>query len=97
LGGEDASYNKLFELFGHLSGKRRNLLHIPPWLLLLASRGLELGAKLTRTKPLITPQWVEKYLQDWSVSSQKAAVELGYTITPLKEGLVKTLQSLQQK
>jgi nucleoside-diphosphate-sugar epimerase len=97
LGGEDASYNKLFELFGQLSGKRRHLLHIPPWLLLLASRGLELGATLTRTKPLITPQWVEKYLQDWSVSSQKAAGELGYTITPLKEGLVRTLQSLQQK
>lgn len=96
LGGEDASYNRLFRLIAELSGKQRFLLHIPPWLLLLASRWLELGAKLTGTKPLITPEWARKYLADWSVSSQKAINELGYTITPLQVGLDKTLRSLEE-
>lgn len=97
LGGEDASYNRLFGLIQELSGRRHFLLHIPPWLLLMASSGLKLGARLTKRKPLITPEWARKYLADWSVSSQKAVGELGYSITPLREGLVKTLQSLQQK
>ncbi|WP_299699676.1 SDR family oxidoreductase [uncultured Pontibacter sp.] len=96
LGGENASYNRLFDLISKLSGKKRFLLHMPPWLLLLASSGLELGARLTYRRPLITPEWARKYLADWSVSSQKAINELGYTITPLQEGLEKTLRSLQE-
>lgn len=94
LGGENASYNQLFELFRQVSGKQRTLIHIPDWLLLFLSRGFTLVAGHTGRKPLITPEWARKFLLNWSVTSQKAVKELGYTVTPLKKGLQKTLQSL---
>jgi farnesol dehydrogenase len=37
--------------------------------------------------PQITPGWVETFLQDWAYSCGKAERELGYTFTPLKEGI----------
>ena len=40
--------------------------------------------------PQITPPWVETFLQDWAYSPEKAKRELGYTVTPLKEGLRQT-------
>lgn len=94
LGGEDATYKELFELIGELTGRRRKLIPIPLSILLGASWCMVKVARLTGTKPLITPDWTKKLLLNWSVSSQKAANELGYTITPLQEGLTRTLQSL---
>jgi nucleoside-diphosphate-sugar epimerase len=96
LGGEDASYNRFFELVKQQSGIPRKLMHIPEKLLLIISRSITFGARITRSKPLITPEWAKKYLSDWSVSSQKAVQELGYTITPLQKGLHKTLRTLQK-
>ncbi len=94
LGGEDATYKQLFALIGELTGMGRKLIPIPVRLLQGASWCMVQLARLTGTKPLVTPDWVRKLLLNWSVSSQKAERELGYTITPLKEGLTKTLQSL---
>jgi hypothetical protein len=47
-------------------------------------------------QPLITPPFVRKYNKHWIVTSAKAEQELGYTITPLKVGVSKTLNWLQQ-
>lgn len=46
-------------------------------------------------QPMITPGWVRKYLYKWSVSSAKAQEELGYKVTPLKEGIQKTVDWLK--
>ena len=37
--------------------------------------------------PQITTGWVQTFLQDWAYSCAKAERELGYTYTPLKEGI----------
>jgi len=50
-----------------------------------------LVAKLFGKQPLITPPFVRKYNKDWIVTSAKAEKELGYTITPLKQGVAKTI------
>lgn len=97
LGGENASYDRLFELIKNLSGKQFRLFHIPVPLIILASRGMKLGARLQLIKPLITPEWARRYLLDWNVSSLKATQQLGYTITPLEEGLKRTIEWLQKK
>lgn len=94
LGGEDATYQQLFDLIGELTGTKRRLIPIPVRFLLAASWCMVKVARLTGTKPLITPDWTRKLLLNWSVSSQKAEKELGYKITPLREGLTRTLQSL---
>ena len=56
-----------------------------------------LSAKVFKITPLITPGWTKRYLQDWSVSSQKAEQDLDYVITPLREGLQKTMAWLYDK
>jgi len=46
--------------------------------------------------PRITPGWVEMFLVDWAYSSAKAERELGYRITPLREGVRRTLDWLHR-
>jgi nucleoside-diphosphate-sugar epimerase len=47
----------------------------------------KLKAEWLGVHPQITPGWVETFLADWAYSCAKAERELGYTITPLKEGI----------
>ena len=48
-------------------------------------------AKVTGRPPQLTPGLVEFFKHDWVYSSSKAVKELGYHVTPLEEGLRKTL------
>jgi nucleoside-diphosphate-sugar epimerase len=97
LGGEDASYTEFFSTLAEISGKHFKLFKIPSFVMLAFSSLFLLSAKLFGGSPLITPSWTKRYLQDWSVSSQKAEREMGYTITPLREGLQKTFNWLYDK
>jgi nucleoside-diphosphate-sugar epimerase len=47
-------------------------------------------------EPLITRKWINKYRHDLDCSSEKAKKELGYSITPIKEGIEKTLAWLEE-
>ena len=96
LGGENASYNQLFDLLRELTGKRQALIPLPlPVMMLFA--GWESGmAQLFGKKPLIVPEFVRKLSQDWPMSSEKAQTTLGYQITPLRQGMSRTLGWLEQ-
>lgn len=96
LGGVNATYNDFFNVVDALTGKPRKMYNLPLPVMLLLSRVQMLMANLFGKQPLITPPFVRKYNKHWIVSSQKAEVELGYTITPLKEGIIKTLNWLNQ-
>ena len=54
----------------------------------------ELRVALFGGMPLVTRGAVEIFRHDWSLDSSRAVRELGYTITPLAEGIRRTLQSL---
>lgn len=95
LGGENASYEKFFEVLKKYADKDYRLFKIPSPLLFFASHLMVVWARIFKSKPLITPKWVEKYMHDWSISSQKAMDELGYKITPLEEGLKRTINWLK--
>jgi farnesol dehydrogenase len=47
--------------------------------------------------PRITPGWVETFLEDWAYSCGKAERELGYQVTPLREGVRRTLEWLHSR
>ena len=94
LGGENCSYEHFFTLLRELSGIRRKLYHLPLGALLAFSRVEEWKANLFNVAPLITPQWVKKYLFDWALDCTKAKDELGYEITPLRVGLSKTINDI---
>jgi nucleoside-diphosphate-sugar epimerase len=95
LGGIDISYQGFFDLVNQLTGTERTLRRTPLAIMLLAAHiQLFLAEKFGR-KPLVIPSFVRKYNKDWLVTSEKAENELGYTITPLENGLKATLQWLE--
>lgn len=100
LGGENASLKHIFELVDEVSGKKHIQFNLPPTVAMLYGSFEKKKAEWLRMYPQITPGWVETFLQDWAYSCAKAERELGYTITPLKEGIRMTyewLMSLRNK
>jgi farnesol dehydrogenase len=95
LAGDNRSLNDFFRVLGELSGIRRPVRHLP------FVAGKMLGAvELARAKlfghtPRLTPGVAEVFKHDWVYSSAKAERELGYQVTPLEEGLRKTIDSLR--
>lgn len=97
LGGSNASYQEFFDTIGLCIGRKYKLVPLPLWLMMgFAKIQLFLAEKFGR-QPLITPPFIRKYLHDWSLSSEKAIKQLGYQITPLQEGIQKSLDWLQSQ
>ncbi|UCC38972.1 MAG: SDR family oxidoreductase [Candidatus Aminicenantes bacterium] len=96
LGGENLSYNEFFRVLAKISRKRYQMIHVPVWAALAISNVVELRARWFGYYPLITPPWVRTFIADWAFSSEKAQRELGYTITPFRKVLQKTVLWLNQ-
>ena len=94
LGGENLTYLDLFEALRQATGRRPWLLPLPLPLMLFLSRLMMGGYRLFRLRPLITPDWVKRYMYDWKLSTAKARSELGYHPLPFSEALQKTLSYL---
>ena len=95
LGGTNISFNGFFETISKVSGKNYRLVHLPFSIILTVSKIELFLAETTGKKPLITPPWAKKYLQNRPVSSKKAINNLSYIITPLDEGIRKTIEWLK--
>ena len=80
-----------------LTGKNHFLVHVPVWLMLLFGWKEEVSSFLFERNPLITRKWIIRYNYDLACSSEKAIRELGYRITPFKEGLTTTLRWLKEE
>jgi farnesol dehydrogenase len=91
LGGEDISYNQLFDFVRRASGVSKRLFHIPVRFLFLAAGLFSVLSKITGQPPLIVPSWVRKLTRNWVVSSKKAIEELGYSPMNASEGIDKTV------
>lgn len=91
LGGENVSYNYLFDTIIQISNKRYSLFKLPLFVMLGFAYFLILLNKIFGVRPTITPAHIRKFNYNWIVSSQKAKDELGYTITNLNDGLLKTI------
>jgi len=97
LGGENASFIDFFEKLSRLTGKNIRMFNLPIPVMNAAAKFMEWRAKLTGKPPLITPPWVQKYLYNWDLSSQKAVEELGYQPTCLDFGLQLTVDWIRRK
>ena len=95
LGGENASLKLFFEIVDEISGKKHFQTNLPTWLAMFYSQIEQTKAKRLGIYPLITPGWLQLFLRDWAYSSEKAIKQLGYKITPLKEGIRITYEWLQ--
>jgi nucleoside-diphosphate-sugar epimerase len=95
LGGENIKYNDLFNILGDLYGRKRTLFKIKEPSLKRIVKTVGLYSKLTGTPAVISSEWIDKYLRNWIVSSNKAETFLNYKITPFREGAAKTIQWLR--
>ncbi len=97
LGGENVSLRDLLRLVDELTGRRHVQIGLPrPVAMLYAGLEREKARRLG-IYPKITPGWVETFLVDWAYTSAKAERELGYRITPLREGMRRTLDWLHRQ
>jgi nucleoside-diphosphate-sugar epimerase len=97
LGGENVSLRQLFDLVDEATRRRHFRFNLPARLAMAYGRMEKKKAEWFGLYPRITPGWVETFLQDWAYSSAKAEHELGYTITPLKEGIALTCEWLHSR
>ncbi len=94
LGGENISLKDFVRLVDEATGRRHWQISLPPWAALAFGRVEELKARWLGLYPQITAGWVETFLADWTYSCAKAQRELGYRITPLREGIRMTCEWL---
>jgi nucleoside-diphosphate-sugar epimerase len=97
IGGENASLKRFFELVDEVSGKKHFQMNLPPKAGLAYGGIQKFAANRFGVYPQITTGWVKTFLQDWAYSCAKAERELGYTFTPLKEGIRLTYEWILQQ
>ncbi len=95
LGGENVTQDELFALLFELSGRRPPRTALPFWAAEAGGRALRAWARLTGRPPAITDGAIATFRHHWAYSSDRAIKDLGYRITPLREGLRRTLEALQ--
>jgi len=94
LGGENATQRRVFEIVQQVTG-RRPPSRIPFPIAGALGAAEELRVWLLGGTPLITRGAVEIFRHDWSLDSSEAVRDLGYTITPLADGLKTTIASIR--
>ncbi len=93
LGGENAAQRRVFEIVHEVTG-RRPPVRIPFPVADMLGAAEELRARVFGGLPLVTRGAVEIFRHDWPLDSGEAARELSYRITPLADGIRRTLASI---
>lgn len=91
LGGENLSYLQFFAGISEVTGKKRQMLHLPYWLAWLIAAAMTILGTIIRRSPPLTPKWLKRYIEDRGADIGKARSELGYSITPFKDAVKITL------
>ena len=91
LGGENATQQRLFEIVEQLTG-RKVPVRIPYSMATMLGALEEIRVRAFGGLPLVTRGAVEIFRYDWTLDSTEAVRSLGYRITPLTEGVRRTLE-----
>jgi nucleoside-diphosphate-sugar epimerase len=94
LGGENLPQMRAYEIVRELTGRRLPR-RLPARLATLVGAVEELRASITGRPPLLTAGTVEILTRDWPMDSSLAAGDLGYRITPLRDGITRLLEQLR--
>ena len=94
LGGHNISYHDFFDRIRRLANTRARIVGVSRQITKLAGRLQELNHKLTGADIVFTAASANYAFANYIFSSEKAVKQLGYTITPLDEALIQTIQFL---
>lgn len=97
LGGEARPLRDVFAWVEDRAPHRCARLGPPLWPFLAAGRMVELAARATRRTPRLTAAALRLLGAHWSFRSDLAVRRLGYTVTPLADGLLSTWQHLHDR
>jgi len=92
LGGVNTVFSDWLDLIAEISGNKKKVRHFPMSLGLMYGWLCEIKTKFTKKIPYINRPTIKMINYNWSYSSEKAIEKLGYKITPLREGLEKTIE-----
>jgi nucleoside-diphosphate-sugar epimerase len=95
IGGEAVSTIDYMNLIAEIAGAKQPR-KFPMWVASLYGRVCELKSKITKKTPYMTCALIKMATLNWAYSSEKAVKELGYKITPFKEGLEETVNWYQE-
>lgn len=97
LGGENISYRDFFNTVKNISGTKTKLIEVPEILVKILSLVQWIQFLTTRKEPYVTTKSIKQIFCNKIFSSNKAISHLGYTITPISEGLQYTIHSLKKQ
>jgi nucleoside-diphosphate-sugar epimerase len=95
LGGENLTFRELFNVIGETAGRKRIVVPLPIIFIKIIISVMGFITKITGMSPLITREWIDKYMNNWIMSSDKAVNELGYKTTHFREGVRQTIKWLK--
>ncbi len=95
LGGENATQDDLFTMLEQLTGVPPPRWTLPCGPAQAAGWVMRWGAWMTGLPPLFTDGVVRTFRHEWAYSSERARREIGYLITPLRDGLRRTIDALR--
>jgi dihydroflavonol-4-reductase len=84
------SHNQVNEIASRILGISVWRLNVPKAIMLALAWLMELVAKFSHREPFYPLNLRHYVFNDWNVSNQKAAAELGFSPTPIEEGLTET-------
>ena len=90
LGGENIAFGDYLDLIAEIA-KVKKPRHFPMWGGYSYGLLCEVKSKISKKEPYITRAVIDVLKYNWALSSKKAFDKLGYKITPLREGLEKTI------
>ena len=97
IGGENASYEKLFSTISASIQTKNSIVKINYKLLKTGLFLMSLLDKLVLNESSLTPKLLDYLFTNRIVSSLKAVSQLGYEITPLKTGMQQTIEFLKHR
>jgi farnesol dehydrogenase len=92
LGGENVAQREFMALVADVAGLDPPTRCAPFWLARMLGRFQELRAAVTGREPQVTRAVVETFRHDWALDPAHARERLGYSTTPLRESVERTLR-----
>jgi farnesol dehydrogenase len=96
LGGDNKTLVDLFAAFEFETGIAPPKMRIPYAVARFAGRLERWRAELFGIEPEVTDEIVRIYAHEWAYSSARAESELGYRVTPLREGIANTVAWMRE-